>query len=378
MNILHTISGMSINAGGPTTCLYNLVKGVTVSGIKTQILTFSPSKNDKLITKDVLIQTVHSPKEKRYGYSIAFKEALSRYENIDIFHTNGLWQFTTHIGAVYARKRKTPYIVSPHGMLYPEALKKSLLFKKTAMTLYQRKDLSHATVIHATCQQEMKHIRQLGFRNSIAVIPNAVEIPAVSFNNNKKKKKQVGFIGRFAPIKNIEMLLRAWSLSGKSNPEWELVFIGDGEPSYCKNLHKLVHNLNIKNIMFTGFLSGDDKESALLNLDYLVLPSKSENFGMVVAEALIRKIPVIASNGTPWEELNIYNAGWWIDIGVLPLANTLNKALSLSESDRTKMGLNGRKLIEEKYSIQSVARQMILLYQWILGKISRPDFVMID
>ncbi|KUK57182.1 MAG: Uncharacterized protein XD81_1681, partial [Bacteroidetes bacterium 38_7] len=167
----------------------------------------------------------------------------------------------------------------------------------------------------------------------------------------------------------------AWSETGKYEPGWELVLMGDGETSYKASLVRLVEKLDIKNIVFTGFLNGEEKETALQSLNYLVLPSKSENFGMVVPEALIREIPVIASKGTPWEELNTYNAGWWIDIGVQPLVETLHETLNLSEEQRQQMGQNGRKLVEEKYSIEAVAAQMIQLYKWILNGGEKPQFV---
>ena len=96
---------------------------------------------------------------------------------------------------------------------------------------------------------------------------------------------------------------------------------------------------------------------------------------MVVPEALIREIPVIASKGTPWEELNTRNSGWWIDIGAQPLAETLNKALLLTETERRQMGQNGRQLVEENYAIEAVAKKMIRLYDWILEGGEKPEFV---
>ena len=87
-------------------------------------------------------------------------------------------------------------------------------------------------------------------------------------------------------------------------------------------------------------------------------------------------VPVITTNGTPWEELNTRNAGWWIDIGATPLAETLTKAMNLSDTARREMGANGRKLVEENYSIEAVAAKMIELYDWVLGNREKPEFVL--
>lgn len=380
MKVLHTISSMGINAGGPTTCLYNLVKGLNDAKTSAKILTYSGNANDELISSDNFIETVPKPFEQRLGFSTKFKKKLSVYSHYDIFHGNGLWQYPTIALASLAKKIKKPYVISTHGMLYPEGLKKSNLLKEIALSLYQRKDLREANVLHSTCNQEMYYLRALGFKNPITVIPNAIDITTVppKIKGLKKEKKQIGFLGRFAPIKNLDILLKAWAEVGKNNPNWELVLIGDGDINYKYQLIKLAETLNIRNICVKGFLSGLEKEKALQSLDYLVLPSKSENFGMVVPEALIREIPVIASNGTPWEELSTYNAGWWIDIGVDPLVNALKEAMELSDLERQKMGENGRKLVEENYSIGTVSKQMIELYDWILENKEKPSFVFLD
>lgn len=376
MNILHTIPTMGIASGGPAACLYNLVKGLSNCNVKISVLTFQPPNSDQLISEERFIHAIQSPFETRYAYSTLYKKELKQYANVDIIHANALWQYTTHASSLFARKKGIPYIISPHGMLYPEGLKKSSLFKRIALPLYQRKDLELATVIHATCVQEYEYIRALGFTNPIAVIPNAINIELpLKFSNSQSNKKKIGFLGRFAPIKNLELLIEAWAISEKNHTDWELVLIGDGEPLYTESLKLLSQKLGIVNIRFTGFLNGEEKKKAIKGLSYLVLPSKSENFGMVVPEALFHEIPVIASKGTPWEELNSCNAGWWIDIGVASLVEALNQAIQLSDNDRQLMGQNGRKLVEENYSIESVASKMIELYQWILNGGEKPEFV---
>jgi glycosyltransferase involved in cell wall biosynthesis len=106
-----------------------------------------------------------------------------------------------------------------------------------------------------------------------------------------------------------------------------------------------------------------------------VLPTYTECFGIVVAEALACGTPVITTKGAPWSELLIRNAGWWIEIGVEPLVSALNEALRLTHAERRVMGANGRQLIEENYSIVNVGKKMIHLYKWLLHEAERPDFV---
>lgn len=377
MKVLHTISGMGIKSGGPTTCLYNLILGLHGEKVDAQVLTFQPQIGDSLIIENSFIQAVKQPSENRYGYSTAYKKEFKNNKNVDIIHANGLWQFTTHYSSVYARKNNIPYLISPHGMLYPEGLKTSSLFKKIALPLYQSKDLHLASVLHATSNKEMEYIRNLGFKNPIAIIPNAIDVNIPDIEKNEiRSRKRLGFVGRFAPIKNLENLIIAWADAGKYLEDWELILIGSGDPVYTDVLRQMIKDLKIENIQFTGFLEGERKERVIQELDYLILPSKSENFGMVVTEALARKIPVIASQGTPWEELNSTNSGWWINSSVDSLVDTLKIALSLNENEQKLMGENGRRLVEEKYSIESVGEKFKKLYEWILNRGEKPDFVL--
>jgi len=376
INTLHSISSLDFSSGGPSLSVWSLVSGLRGLNIDANIVTYkSQEGNDKMIGEGSFVKAIPSPHFRKFGYSSSLNHFLQNTSH-ELFHGHGLWKFPVHAMAKTARKKNKPYVISPRGMLYPEALQKSTWFKKLAMPLFQKNDLKKATVLHATCKQELEHIRRLGFKNPVAVIPNSIDIKIPEKKAKpKNQKKRVGFVGRFAPIKNIENLIKAWGETGKNDPGWELILIGDGDAAYNASLVRLAEKINVNNILFTGFLNGKEKETALQSLNYLVLPSKSENFGMVVPEALIREIPVIASKGTPWEELNTCNAGWWVDIGVQPLVEALQEALQLPEEQRIQRGLNGRKLVEEKYSIEAVAQQMVELYKWILNQGEKPDFI---
>ena len=377
MKVLHTIFGMSTANGGPTTCTFTLVKSLRKE-LEVSILTFSPPKGEELISEDNFICVVNTPKEKRFGYSYSFNKEISQ-RSPDVLHINGLWHYSSFASSKFAKKRNIPVVYSPHGMLYPEALKHSSYLKAIALKIYQRKHLADAAVLHATCMQEKQHLRNLGLKNPIAVIPNPIELNEFSSNQTQHNKvRRIGFIGRLDPIKNIEHLIRAWSKTGGQKEGWELVIIGSGNEKYTESLRFLAEDLSLSNIKFTGFLKGKEKKEVLNSLSYLVLPSKSENFGMVVAEALLQEIPVIATKGTPWEELNSHRAGWWIDEGVASLSKALLEAIDLSESERLEMGKNGRELVIQNYSVESVVEKMTCLYKWLLNQEKQPHFVYLN
>lgn len=376
MKILHTISSLDIKYGGPPLSVYLLTKGLFQKNINTTLLTFRPAKvNTNNTLNEKFIKTLGVSNYSRFSYTTELLKYLKENNDYDLFHGHGLWQYPNHKMAMFARKIKKPYILSPRGMLNKQAIDQSKLLKKFVYILFQKKDLEKASVLHATSQQEMEHIRSMGLINPIAVIPNPIDVPNNETALFSKSTKRIGYVGRFEKIKNIENLIHAWAMTGQKLSEWELVLIGTGADDYANSLKKLSKSLGITNIRFTGFLTGDEKNNVLSSLSYLVLPSKSENFGMVIPEALVRGIPVIASKGTPWEILIKNNAGWWIDVGIKPLVAALNEVISLKEIDRQRMGLNGRKLVEENFSTDIVSEKMIKLYKWVLLKTEKPDFI---
>ena len=107
----------------------------------------------------------------------------------------------------------------------------------------------------------------------------------------------------------------------------------------------------------------------------MVVPSDFENFGNIVTEALVRGIPVIASKGMPWQELDEFLCGWWIDNDQETINHTLHNAINLPELERLQMGIKGKQLIKEKYAVDKLGEKMKQLYEWVLYGGTQPDFV---
>lgn len=375
MQILHTISSLRLKSGGTSTCTYDLLTALNMFSCQTDILTLDVNNDtDKIIgQRESWMKVQPFDAMTPFRVSRNLKQFLQDEDKYDLYHTNGLWLYCNHITAAIARKKDKPYLISLHGMLYPQALSRSSWKKELMRKLCFDSDLKQAACIHATCMEEMKYYRLLGFKNPVAVIANPVPFPENEIASKKDDVFRIGFLGRIHPFKNIDVLIKAWSILniGKS----ELVIVGDGDKAFVDDLKKILFDLKISNVLFTGFLQGEEKRQMLSSLKYLILPSKSENFGMVVPEALIQGIPVIASKGTPWEELNTHHCGWWVDNDVDSLASTIREALNTPEEERIAMGERGKQLIKDNYSVEIVAGKMKKLYEWILYGGEKPDFV---
>lgn len=182
-------------------------------------------------------------------------------------------------------------------------------------------------------------------------------------------------MSRMHQKKGVSELIEAWKrvgsrVEGVGSREWvlELVYTvrNEEERAYeakCKALAG-----GDKSIIFTGALDDEKKWEAYRRADLFVLPTYSENFGIVVAEALWSGVPVITTKGTPWSELESEGCGWWIDTGVGALARTLKECFVLSDECLAEMGRRGHDLVERKYTWPAIGRKMVKEYEDILRK----------
>jgi glycosyltransferase involved in cell wall biosynthesis len=257
-------------------------------------------------------------------------------------------------------------------MLAPWALRHKAWKKRLAWWLYQRRDLSRATLLAATSEQEVRDIRRLVPGKKIALVPNGVELPKDRREEREERKEKTAvFLGRIHPVKGLKNLLEAWHLVRPDG--WRCILAGPDEADHRRELDALLRSHHLEDSFeFPGLLEDEQKWALLRKADLFVLPSFTENFAVAVAEALASGVPVITTRGAPWKELQTRRCGWWVDIGVEPLAAALEEATSLSDQERHEMGQRGRHLVEENYSWPRVASEMLPVYQWVLGKDLRP------
>ena len=124
--------------------------------------------------------------------------------------------------------------------------------------------------------------------------------------------------------------------------------------------------------IFTGSLDDDAKWEAYGRATLFALPTYSENFAIVVAEALWAGVPVITTKGTPWKVLEERKCGWWIDIGEEPLIKALSESTAFDVEVLREMGANGRELVEDKYTWDAVVKNMIVGYESIIHPRATP------
>jgi len=292
-----------------------------------------------------------------------------------VVHDHGIWNSQNYACTSYALRHKLPYVVSTHGMLRPWALAYKPLKKRVARWLYQDHLLNNASCIMAASEIELDGLRQAGFKNSIAVVPIGIDssIPELP-RTIPTSPRIVLCLSRIHPKKGLIHAIEAWNALRPKG--WRLNIVGPSECKHREALEGIVNTYGLQNeITFFDPVYGVSKYQLFYDADFFLLPTYGENFGVVVAEALACKLPVLTTVGTPWKELIARRCGWFIDIGTAPLIEALEQVFKTEIAELKRMGERGHQWVVQEFQWQKISRQSIAVYDWLLQRGSKPDFV---
>lgn len=363
MKVLHYVPSLAVRTGG--VAAYLAVLSLELGKLVDLHIATHDEGELELETHNAVIHRIQP------GWLCYFSaKGLLKKLCPDVVHINGCWQPQLLFFQRAAQSLRIPVVLSPHGMLEPWIVKRHYWTRKwPAIQLYQRGLVKHADYLHATAEKEKDNLLRLGWNARIAVIPNAVNIEELPLKDNWRTKRRIVFMSRLHVKKGIELLLEALSHLKPDLDGYEVIIAGEGEPDYVETLKKAAISFGLSEVVkFVGGVYGVEKVSLLQSADFFVLPTYSENFGIVVAEALACGTPVITTHGTPWKVLEENECGWYIPVGVNALEETLKKAISVKEKNLERMGRNGRYLVESSFSSQGVALRFLQLYKDFLGK----------
>jgi glycosyltransferase involved in cell wall biosynthesis len=341
---------------------------------------------DALLLPDpALVTTQLVPVTRRFGLaSYGFDAALAGV-GADIVHDNGIWNFGNFAATTAAARRGIATVISPHGMLEPWALAHKGARKRIAWRLYQHRLLNAAIGLHATAAVERDSIRAQQLVQPIGMIangvdsPDAIPDPALRMGANART---VLVLSRLHPIKNLPGLISAWQRIA-ADPRfdaWTLKIHGPDTNGHRAVLAAAMARAGLNDRIVLGEAVDEaDKAALFAGADLFILPSFSENFGIVVAEALAHGVPVVASTGTPWAGLPRIGCGWHTPPDPESLAAALAEAMALPAATRAEMGQRGRAHAQSSFGWSRIAEQMLFYYEWLLrgrgaGQ-AAPDFV---
>jgi glycosyltransferase involved in cell wall biosynthesis len=291
----------------------------------------------------------------------------------DLIHVTGVFSWVGLAAAAASRRRGVPVVISPRGSLDPEALSFSPWKKGLYLRLGGSRALEHAAAFHVTSEMERAHVanRLPGARTEI--VPNGVIVPTqdelAGWARGPAAAPTLLFLGRIHPKKNVIPLVRAWAAVAPRHPEAQLVLAGPDDRGHQAEVERTIASLGVgASVRLAGLLGGEPLSRLLATSTCLVLPSLTENFGNVVAEALAFRVPVIASKGTPWSGLTDHSCGWWIEPTIDGLTTALDDALAIDPAVRAAMGERGRRWMIEEFSWPSLARRMAAFYVDVVSR----------
>lgn len=358
MKVIHFITAIDRSLGGVSMYMQLLTKDL---GQLVDLLVVTRPTNNPLPLENCKLEYLPLPISKLWKFRDQWIDILKR-ERPDVVHINGIWMIQTWIIQREALQMGIKTYITTHGMLEPWIINRHPLKKKIALFFFQRKALRQAVALVATADTEKRNIDNLGYNKNVVVIPNGIDISAIKMKHDWTLKKRILYLSRIHVKKGIELLLDALNLMEDKLEGYEVIIAGEGEDSYVEMLKERAKKFNCVKITFMGGVYGEQKWNLYRNSDFFVLPSYTENFGYVIAESLSCGTPVITTKDTPWEDLEKYNCGCWIERNVLAFVTAISNFVSLDAVGLKILGCNGRKLVEEKYSSVSVARALQILY----------------
>lgn len=337
----------------------------------------------------------YGPKKAAFGPNLP--QELAKFAP-DLIHSHGIWQYPTFAVDRHHSYFKPPVIISPRGMLDKWALMNSPWIKRLVLSLFQRKQLrKNVACLHALCDSEARSIRDFGCTAPIAVVPNGAQLPS-----NQKVLRRLGtsnrcyllFMGRLHHKKGVLELIRAWaSISPARKNKLQLVIAGTGEKAYLKQIASQIQSLQMSmcdsiehwtngpDIILTGDVREELKESLLFHSEGSILPSSSEGLPVSVLEAWSYGKPVLMTRACNIPEGFAANAAIEIvahsalEAGI---KDSLVAFAAMSTAEQKAIGQNGRRLIESKFNWDMIGSDMTGVYRWLLGRGNQPSCVRMD
>lgn len=352
-------------AGGIASIVPALAKSLQDCELENRFVTFAMDPDFE--GRDHTTVVPQSQRRSRAVLSAAIRTHLMPTRPT-IVHSHGLWQMLNHAGVGLAQPRQVGSVISLHGMVLPWARQHKKLRKDIAWHLYQRRDLVQAGAVHVTSPAEAATIAGIVPSDRVHTIPFGVAPqPSAAPPLADNTTRTLLFLGRLHPVKNLEALILAFVRAAPT--KYRLRIVGPEEDNHKSALLALINTLEAgERIIISGPAYGAAKEAVIAQADGIVLPSFTENFGAVVAEALALGRPVISSTGAPWEVLQTERCGWWVDPDVDSLAQAISAFCATSRDELSAMGERGRAYVLRSLSQDTAAARMADLYSSILSK----------
>ena len=287
---------------------------------------------------------------------------LSKIYSCNIVHLFGAWNFFHILIFFFSKILKKKIIITPLGFFEPWSLNQKKIKKKIALNLYQIFFLRNADLILCASNQEKKNLKKLSQSLKIKTLAHGISGQFLLKKSNvlkKKFSKKAVFVSRIHKKKGINELIQSWIEI--NNADWSLDIIGSKDDislfNKIKEKTKKMKNIKLLNPIYNEKI----KKSVWSQYDLFLLPTYSENFGMVILEFLSVGVPVLTTSNTPWKIIEKSNAGWIVKNNKEALTKKLRNIFNLKSSDFKKKSINALNLAN-LYKWENLIKKQIIIY----------------
>jgi glycosyltransferase involved in cell wall biosynthesis len=369
MKITQIVPSLESRHGGPSRSVRGLAEGLADCGHTVELLTTGPLETSASPPASASLSLRSFPRStpEALARSPELASHLSTH-SADIIHNHGLWQRPLHYARAAARSTFTPLVISPRGMMSPWAWKHRRWKKSLAATFVHPGAFAAATGWHATSEAEADDIRRLGFTQPVCVAPNGVIAPSSAEETEAARywhehlpalagRRVALFYSRLHSKKRIIELIDLWV--SRPRGDWVLLIVGIPEQYSVNQLDAYLIRCGALGRIIVHDGTRTPPPYAVASL--FLLPSHSENFGLVVAEALVRGVPVLTTDGTPWSQLETHGAGRcvsWDNYGT-----ALESLLASNSEELHASGQRAREWAVSAFSWTQAAATLVDFYR---------------
>ena len=388
VRVLHVIASVAPRYGGPSTAIWPMTAALReVCGFTVEIAaTDADGAAGRLTMQDLPAAragTVHLFK-RDWSESFKYSHELGRWlqehaPDYDVIEAHGHWNYPIVASCRAAHRAGVPYILRPCGMLSGYTWRKSRLKKRIFWWMAERTNVLRAAGFHVTSREEREEVLRLGVTVPVEIIPPGIEneawVAPVDSGWLRRQCPQAGdrpivlFLSRLHPKKGIiDFLLPAFA---KLQTDAYLAMAGGEDPhapGYAKTVEKEIHRLGLRDhCQLLGQIPPQQRWQAFDGATLFILPSHTENFGFVVAEAMARGSPVIVTTGVQFaEHVTASEGGTIVPTDAAVIASTLDSWLA-DLPRLKKTGESGRDYIRETFTWRKTAEHLATLYQHVLA-----------
>jgi glycosyltransferase involved in cell wall biosynthesis len=377
----------AVRYGGPIRSVHGLAAALARRGHDVHVYTTSVDGDadldvpiDRPVMMDgVTVRYFRVPALRRLCWSPGMAARLRKsVGDFDVVNLQSVYLWPTWAGARAAERKSVPFVISPRGMLVGELIRRRSRWVKSAwIHLIEQRSLAAAGGLHVTTDREGEDVGALGLRlPPIFCVPNGITAPErpVPLRDGPFADLPTPYaliLGRLNWKKGIDRLIAAW----KWVPDLRLVVAGNDEQGYAATLRELTRREGVADrVHFIGEAADEHKWALYQNAEMFILPSYSENFGNVVAEAMAMACPVIVTPEVGLAALVRETQSGLITDGEPERLAATVRCMHAGSALRKELGANGRRAVAERLSWSAVAAQMESVYRKV-GASGRRDML---